>query len=495
MKNKLSIALTLAVVMAMLVTSLAVADNLKDDVVVGGNDSFTAGGSTTIKYWIQSTGQGTGPNGCDAADGSSATVTINVPSGVTANPSSLTFSACNTSNESNPNNTQSVAFSSSTPGNYNITASVNDTNGTYNTSNASFTLHVLAPADTTPPVITPNASGTLGSNGWYVSDVNVSWTVSDPESLYTINSGCETTLVNYDTAGVTLGCSATSAGGTSEQSVIIKRDATAPTISGSASPSANFNGWNNTDVNVAFSCSDAMSGIASCGPDQTLSGEGTSQSVTGTAADNAGNSASATVGGINIDKTPPTITLNGGPADGASYYFGFVPPAPTEQDILVSDALSGPDLIGLSGYSDEVGTHKILITAYDKAGNVSTLSRTYTVLAWTLKGFYQPVDLGGVFNVVKGGSTVPLKFEVFAASELTSTSVIKSFVQTKIACDGSLPTDEIEVTTTGGTSLRYDATAGQFIQNWQTPKFPGQCYRVTMTTQDNSSLTAFFKLK
>ena len=45
------------------------------------------------------------------------------------------------------------------------------------------------------------------------------------------------------------------------------------------------------------------------------------------------------------------------------------------------------------------------------------------------------------------------------------------------------------------TSLRYDATAGQFIQNWQTPKLPGQCYRVTMTTDDGSALVAFFKLK
>jgi len=37
--------------------------------------------------------------------------------------------------------------------------------------------------------------------------------------------------------------------------------------------------------------------------------------------------------------------------------------------------------------------------------------------------------------------------------------------------------------------------AGQFIQNWQTPKLAGQCYMVTMTTQDNSKLKAYFKLK
>jgi hypothetical protein len=55
--------------------------------------------------------------------------------------------------------------------------------------------------------------------------------------------------------------------------------------------------------------------------------------------------------------------------------------------------------------------------------------------------------------------------------------------------------DDIETTATGGTTLRYDPVAGQFIYNWQTPKTPGVCLRVTMTTQDGSTLVAYFKLK
>jgi hypothetical protein len=49
--------------------------------------------------------------------------------------------------------------------------------------------------------------------------------------------------------------------------------------------------------------------------------------------------------------------------------------------------------------------------------------------------------------------------------------------------------------TTGGTSLRYDSTGGQFIYNWQTPKKPNTCYNVTMTATDGSTLTAYFKLR
>ena len=127
----------------------------------------------------------------------------------------------------------------------------------------------------------------------------------------------------------------------------------------------------------------------------------------------------------------------------------------------------------------------------------STGTATFQIAAWTLNGFYQPVDMNSVWNTVKNGSTVPLKFEVFAgATELTDVSVVDSFTVKSVACPGSSATsDDIELTTTGGTQLRYDWTGGQFIQNWQTPKKPGTCWTVTMTTDDGSFLSANFKLK
>jgi hypothetical protein len=56
-------------------------------------------------------------------------------------------------------------------------------------------------------------------------------------------------------------------------------------------------------------------------------------------------------------------------------------------------------------------------------------------------------------------------------------------------------TDDIELTATGGTSLRYDMVGSQFIFNWQTPKKVGSCYLVTVSMIDGSSLSAYFKLK
>jgi hypothetical protein len=102
--------------------------------------------------------------------------------------------------------------------------------------------------------------------------------------------------------------------------------------------------------------------------------------------------------------------------------------------------------------------------------------------------------MGGVWNTVKGGSTVPLTFRVFSGpTELTNTSVIvQPLTATQSVCGGEV-TDEIEILATGGTVLRYEN--GRFIYNWKTPKTPGSCYVVTVRLTDGSSLSARFRLR
>jgi hypothetical protein len=151
----------------------------------------------------------------------------------------------------------------------------------------------------------------------------------------------------------------------------------------------------------------------------------------------------------------------------------------------------------VTGYSTAVGTHTLTATATDNAGNSATKTLSYTVKPYTLNGFYQPIDMNNTLNTVKNGSTVPVKFELFnGTTELTNTSAVTSISAKQIPCAPGLPTDEIEyLAPTGGTSLRYDATAGQFIYNWQTPKKANTCYSLTMTAADGSTLVAYFKLR
>ncbi len=119
----------------------------------------------------------------------------------------------------------------------------------------------VAPADDTPPLISAEISGVMGEDGWYVSDVVIIWNVSDEQSEITSIIGGEPIFVTEDTEAAVYTCQATSLGGTSELSVVIKRDATAPEIV-VVSP---LPGAYSTADSIVFeySASDSMSGLAS----------------------------------------------------------------------------------------------------------------------------------------------------------------------------------------------------------------------------------------
>jgi hypothetical protein len=142
-------------------TGIAVADNVKNDVQsvigVGNQRTITAGGSTTVNYYIQATGLvGSHNSNCDAADGTPVTVGIVLPAGVTADTTSLTFSNCGDATT----NTQPVTFSSSTPSTgdgYEIKHTTTDAKGDYNPNAANWTLKVEASA--TPPPADADGDG------------------------------------------------------------------------------------------------------------------------------------------------------------------------------------------------------------------------------------------------------------------------------------------------------------------------------------------------
>ena len=89
-------------------------------------------------------------------------------------------------------------------------------------------------------------------------------------------------------------------------------DTTAPTITFDSRTPANANGWNNGDVTVTWTCSDSWRFGCDCDAtvSETVSTEGENQSATGTCEDFAGNTASDTQTGINIDLTDPTVSFD-----------------------------------------------------------------------------------------------------------------------------------------------------------------------------------------
>ena len=170
------------------------------------------------------------------------------------------------------------------------------------------------PPDLDPPTIVATYDPAANGEGWNNSAVTVTFTCTDEDSGV---AECPDAIsFGEEGAGQSETVQATdNAGNVAELTVTVSIDLTDPAIAGSAYPDANEAGWNNTDVTVQFDCQDDLSGIAACTPDVVLNAEGADQSVTGQAVDLAGNSAEATVEGINIDKTAPDVAIDA-PAEG-----------------------------------------------------------------------------------------------------------------------------------------------------------------------------------
>lgn len=285
-------------------------------------------------------------------------------------------------------------YPSSQAGSGTIHVTATDANGLSATD--SFTYSVAPPPDSTPPVIVPTVTGTQGNGGWYTSDVGVSWSVTDPESAISSQSGCGDQSVTSDTGGVTFTCTATSAGGTSTKSVTIKRDATAPSVSVSHSVDGN-SGWNvNSPVAETVKASDGGSGLTADGPSCTVDGNPVSVTSSGdgewtfsvaddgthavscSASDNAGNSNPAT-DTTKIDTTPPLVSYAGNAgaytvADSVNITCSASDPQPGSG--MASDTCQN---ISGDGYTFALGTNSYSATGTDNAGNVGHGQTSFTL--------------------------------------------------------------------------------------------------------------------
>jgi len=164
------------------------------------------------------------------------------------------------------------------------------------------------PGDPTPPEITLTTYGTPGANGWYVSNVNVIWTVSEPQGPPLSTSGCDAWNRTADTVGITLTCSATSDGGTTIKSKTIRLDKTPPTVTAAPARAPDANGWYNHPLTVAFSGSDTTSGIGACSQTTYSGPDSGNASVGGSCSDLAGNQSAASAV-FKYDATAPLITM------------------------------------------------------------------------------------------------------------------------------------------------------------------------------------------
>jgi hypothetical protein len=141
--------------------------------------------------------------------------------------------------------------------------------------------------------------------GWYRSDVRIEWTVLP--STATVVAGCQNRTITNDTPLTNEYCSARD-GQTVTVEVPISVDKTPPVVTaGRAERGADFNGWYNHPVAVAFTGSDQTSGILSCTTPTYAGPDASSALVFGTCIDKAGNISSPFAYGLRFDGTAPPL--------------------------------------------------------------------------------------------------------------------------------------------------------------------------------------------
>jgi hypothetical protein len=486
---------------------------------------------------------------------------------------------------------------------------------TATSAGGSDTKSVTIKRDATTPVITRDTAADScsvpGLNGWCRGTQTAGFSASDATSGLVGQSSpykfTKSTSTDGSAVQISSGTIEDNAG---NEAVAIEAgpfriDSAAPVIDGSASPAANADGWNNTNVTVDFTCSDTGgSGVpGTCGPDATLTDEGRNQSVTGNVTDEAGNSASDSVSGINIDKgkpSAPTATPDKAPAytaggvdwfkDSVSIsYGGSTDPVLNDPrdvadksgsgvkgysaaDSLVntsgtlnysghatdradnnSDATTGtvkvdagspllqvtgcptgPVVVGssqsltvtasdgesgltsadptgtISLDTSTIGSKTVNVDAEDNVGHKVTRQCIYDVdYSWS--GFYQPVDMNGVFNKAKAGSAIPVKFSLDGAPQpgsntpglagaatafMPGTATSPNPMTATVVCPASTVLVDLveELSTDSASGLKYDPAADQWVYVWKTTTgLANSCRQLKVTLADGTTKTANFQ--
>ncbi|MEW6069522.1 MAG: Ig-like domain-containing protein, partial [Candidatus Thermoplasmatota archaeon] len=224
--------------------------------------------------------------------------------------------------------------------------------------NIESTKSITVRIDKTAPATTNSISGTIGSNGWYISDVTIALSASDALSdvdytKYRITTGewftysAPFTVSSEGTTHIEFYSADLAGNVESTKSITFKIDKTAPTTTYSLSGSSGNNNWYVSDITLSLSTSDALSGVNKTyykietgagqeGTSLTLTQEGM-HTIYYYSTDNASNQEVEKNITVKIDKTAPTTTHSlSGTVGNNNWYVSDV-----SITLLPSDATSG----------------------------------------------------------------------------------------------------------------------------------------------------------
>ncbi len=139
------------------------------------------------------------------------------------------------------------------------------------------------------------------------------------------------------------------------------------------------------------------------------------------------------------------------------------------------------------------GAGDLRITVYTVAASRWNFA---VVAPYAFGGFKPPVDGGGVRNLAKAGSAIPVTFGL-GGDRGTAIFTAGSPASRRVVCDTSAPVDAIEETVTAGaTSLTYNAGSDTYRYVWKTDRaWAGTCRTLILSFGDGSHQSGLFQFR
>jgi TolB protein len=248
-------------------------------------------------------------------------------------------------------------------------------------------------------------------------------------------------------------------------------------------------------VQVDYECIDEPggSGIELCDGD-LRPGQPLDTSRTGTfnvkffAVDRAHNVgvASVTYRVVQRDQAAPTITVDS-PGEGADYALGEAVTASyqcTDEPGGSGVALcQGDRASGSALDTGSVGPHSLTVTARDRAGNTSTLTRRYRVV-YAFSGFFTPLRPLPALASFDAGDTVPAKFSLAGDHGL---GILGSGAPSwrRVDCENGTPLGE---PSGARQTLAYHPGSDRYhLRVESEPSWAGTCRRLAVTLADGTT--------
>jgi PKD domain len=455
--------------------AVAYADTVKNNVVpdLSGDKivTATAGSTASVNYKIdQQPVVQDGQGGCNAADGTPATLSFTgLPAGTTWSPNPFSLDDCT--------GFEAVTFSvpAGSSGDYNVSVSVSDANtsgGTYTTTDGAFILRVGS-SNTTPSIAwATNGNPSLANEGDTKTynfnitdgDANDSWSFASTPSCGTGGTPTGTPSIDQTAKTGTFQC-------------FFADGPANPTVSVQVKDAAN----------AASNTLTQAVAVSNVKPTPSI----TSVAGTGGAACSAGNTVT-----LSFSWTDPALTndvydysVNWGDGSTATTASNATSPVSGTGALQHTYSAGGPYTISVTVNDDDAG-----------AGNSVNSASSFSFL-YNVSGILQPINLTGPRSAFKLGSTIPVKLRVLDCDGTTPVPGLTSLAVSlqKVQVGGDPDGLDLEPTSTAspttGTTMRWDADAGQYIYNLATKGLALSDYQVKVSSAVIAAQTAIITLK